>query len=233
MYGAQRMMPALALSGWGQPHDALHGIVPHAVHMDYARHACLDDVFDELCGLRHQSECAVGWSMGGHVLVQAIASGVIAPKRLVLLATPFQFVQRASLALGMKRETYALYVGNFLRDPHRTFHKSYALIAHGDMHAHAVRYALERARARLDESHDWRRWLEILAASSCEEVDFRAFSPTLLMHGEEDAVVHVTQIHAFAARMPDVQGFIIQGCGHAPHWHAPKHMTEMIETFCA
>ena len=216
-------MKIACLSGWGQPADALSSIAPEAAHVAYAAHADLAQALTHIAEAAQDAELVIGWSMGGQMAVRAVAAGYIAPRRLVLIGTPFQFVRNEKLALGMGPDTHAQFRHNLVYQPTRAFGKSYALIAHGDHKADAVQSFLRPAPA-----HDWLYWLDAMADYSCADLDFSGFPPTLLIHGERDAVTGAEQSKAFHAALPRATLAILEGCGHAPHWHDPARVQHLI-----
>ena len=116
-------MKTLALSGWGQPYDALKELLPDAKHMDYARYdtpeAALSAMADTAMGYKR----IVGWSLGGQLAVRAIAAGLVMPEKLVLIATPFQFVEMGKHSLGMRRDSDTNRQCGHHRHEHPWFHQ--------------------------------------------------------------------------------------------------------------
>lgn len=223
-------MKMLTLSGWGQPADALRPIAPKAAHFDYSAQPSVDHIFEALEREARDVELIIGWSMGGQLAARAISAGLIAPQKLVLLATPFRFVEGADKnGLGMKADTFAQFRDNLAKNQPRTLKKAWALVAHGDERAEDVAQLM----AALNPSHeqaDWLKWLDSLSNYSCEGLEFKGFPPTLLVHGDRDAVVSPAQSREFAERIPQVALEIWQGCGHAPHLHDAPRLMERIKT---
>ena len=83
-------MSTLLLSGWSQPVDALAHLVDDPIFFDYSDYPNADAAIAALKKLspRH----AVAWSMGGQLLLRAMAAGALAPKHVTLIAAPMQFV---------------------------------------------------------------------------------------------------------------------------------------------
>ncbi len=219
-------MAIVTASGWGQPYDALASIAPDAIHADYARHDNVEDALGEFA--YGACDTAIGWSLGGQLIVRAVAAGLLRPKRLVLIATPFQFVASSDVPHGMKRDLYAKFHDNYARDAMRTLHKAWELIAKGDKHAPRVRLHMERQPKEAMLEKHWLRWLQLLDSYSCEELDFSDFPPTLLIHGDGDAVVDQAQSTLFAQRMPAAKRIVFEGCGHAPHWHDTEKLRKIL-----
>lgn len=221
-------MRILALSGWGQPHDVLSAVVPAATHVDYVHLESAEAALAKIGKVGQACDAAIGWSLGGQLLVRAIAEGLIKPKRLVLIATPFQFVATKESPLGMPADTFAQFRENYANDPERTLRKAWELIAYGDEREHKVRAAMDRQDVQKVLSRNWLRWLDLLQFS-CEALSFKKFPPTLLVHGEKDAVVWPNQAERFAAAIPKAKLELWEGCGHAPHWHDTDALKALVK----
>ncbi len=223
-------MRSCALSGWGQPHDALVTIAPGAVHVDYAVHADIPAALTTIEREAAGADAVIGWSLGGLLAVLAMAKGILAPKRLVLIGTPYQFVKSDVLPLGMAEDTYLQFRGNYAENPARTLKKAHALIAHGDRCADGVQ-ALARQAGQRMPPREWLFWLDALGGLSAEALSFAHFPPALLLHGRNDAVVGFGQAERFHARLPNSQLHVFEGCGHAPHWHDAGVVNALVGAF--
>src|SRR5690606_16003523 len=109
-------------------------------------------------GARH--ERIVGWSLGGQLVVRAIAEGRVRPASLVLIAAPFQFVETPEVRLGMKRDQYDKFRNNYARNPERTLNKAWELVAKDDARADSVRRYMEMSDRRGVLAADWLAWLD-------------------------------------------------------------------------
>ncbi len=209
-------MRTVTLSGWGQPHDALKEAAEGATHLDYAHAANVDEVFRMLAA--QEPERVIGWSLGGQLAVRAIAAGAIAPKELVLIATPFQFKGSAE------------FEQNFAKNPARTLLKAWSLIHYEDTRSVYIADTLRAFDKDAVLKKDWLRWLRILMDFSCEGLDFSRFPKTILLHGDKDKVVDVAQSGLFLKQILHAKRMIWEGCGHAPHFHdATKLRTQIAE----
>ncbi len=95
------MLPnLLCLSGWAQKYDSLEIIFAnssikekYAINsLDYSKLNNIENVYLEMNDFG-KCEVALGWSLGGQILVRAIANGVIKPEYLILIAAPFQMLK--------------------------------------------------------------------------------------------------------------------------------------------
>lgn len=207
-------MRTVALSGWGQPHDALAGVVPDAVHLDYAHAANVDEVFRML--KMHEPERIIGWSLGGQLAVRAVAAGVVKPKQLFLIAVPYQFKANAK------------FEQNYARNPARTLEKAWALIHHEDSKSEYIKDTLSGFNKDAVLQKDWLRWLRLLMHYNCDNLELSTFPATTLLQGDKDVVVEPEQSERFANKIPHARKVLWVGCGHAPHFHDTNRTRELI-----
>ena len=221
-------MTILALSGWAQPYDALKYLIPQAVHLPYEEAASLPEAIARLRPYAHVP-LAIGWSLGGLILMQASAQGVIAPKALVILCSPLQFVADPSFPHGMGPETFALFRGNFLAHPEKTARRFHHLIAEGDDH---YVHVIEKLRSDPPVVYDpWQQWLDILGASRHEGLPLAGLPPTLLIYGEKDRIVASAQGEYLHKRIGNSELHVLKGCAHAPHLHDAGKLLGLIQAF--
>ncbi len=214
-------MTILCLTGWQQPTDALAIIAPQAAHYDYASHTNIQSAF---ATLPPEPQLAIGWSLGGHLLVQAVAGGYCRPKKLLLLGAPFQCVASEHFPEGMPTPMFQEFRTNYQRSPEETTKRFPLFIAQGD------RYA-SRIVQTLGHTPVWQNglfWLDVLGSSSCHTLDFSAFPHTIIVHGANDQIIRSTNAAAFAARLPSCELLLWPDCGHAPHLHNPDAIREIV-----
>jgi pimeloyl-ACP methyl ester carboxylesterase len=209
------MNGTVTIAGWGQPHDALRMVAPDAMHIDYASTAGIEQAFAVIAQQAREAHTVIGWSQGGQLAVRAIAQGLIAPERLVLIAAPFQFVENDSLKLGMNRDAFKQFRDSFQTNSRRALRKFSALVSYGDARRDEVAALLGEP----NPDCDWLPWLDELSHFSAQSLDFSGFPPTMLLHGLRDVVVHPDQSRAYAERIPDAALELWPQAAHAPHLH--------------
>lgn len=233
-------MRTLAVSGWGQPAQALSSIAPDANTVDYAK---LDPsaALAAIAAAGKNAELVIGWSLGGQLLVRSIAEKKIQPKKLVLISSSFQFVRPLPNPppqagegrvgdIGMPPDTFQMFRDNYAADPARTLKKAWDLIAYQDVRESQVKKYLAAQDFKKTLAGNWLQWLDDLETFSCEGLMFEHFPPTLLIHGDRDAVVRHEQSERFLKALPKAKLVTFNGCNHAPHWHDAQRVQELCLT---
>ena len=227
----------ICLSGWAQKHDSL-GII-FADHkftslyqtqcLDYSQFSSLKQFFKELKKYNN-CEIAMGWSMGGQLLIRSIVKKIIKPKYLILLAPPFQMLKDHRISSGMSLELYkkvqlALNQNSafFLRD-------FLTLIAKNDRNSSEI---IRDLAVNENNFHNLKFWYEQLCSFSCFDLDLDILPQTLYFHGLGDAVVHVSQKDYFKQRIKNFKEIIFEKSGHAPHISHLQEIRKAIEEFIA
>lgn len=217
-------MKTVTLAGWGQPYQALSHLVPGSVAIDYAHAANASEAIRMIAAAAKEAQRVIGWSLGGQLAVRAVAEGAIAPKQLVLIATPYQFV-----ADGWGRETFDKFYANYKTNPRRTLHKAWELIHYEDAKSDYIRDQFASFDKDAVLAKDWLRWLALLNDYNCERLDFSGFPPTLLVHGMKDKVVESEQSKRMAARIKNATVDLWENCGHAPHLHDAERLRGLMD----
>ena len=53
--------------------------------------------------------------------------------------------------------------------------------------------------------------------------------PALMVFGDRDRLVHISDAHALGARHPDLDVVILEGVGHAPQLEAPQLFVDVVD----
>ncbi|MEZ5691524.1 MAG: alpha/beta hydrolase [Rickettsiales bacterium] len=222
-------MNILALSGWGQAHDALSSIVPQAVHFDYSVYDNVEQVMEEIVIIGREYDAVIGWSLGGQILVRALANGVIKTDKMVLIATPFSFVSNDNV--GMPADQFVKFRENYSRNSPRTLTKAWGLISLDDEREVEVKEWLNIYDKSLILKKNWLYWLDELERFNCDSLDFDKLPASLIIHGVNDKVVDFAQSDEFVKRMGETKHIVMNGAGHAPHWHDSEFVKKQVEKY--
>ncbi|MGE0754021.1 MAG: alpha/beta fold hydrolase [Alphaproteobacteria bacterium] len=223
-------MRILTLAGWGQPPEHVYLPGLDVTPFTYANDN-LEAALEKLSKQAAQHDAIIGWSLGGQLAAMATARGMMRPQKLVMIASPFQFVHSEILPLGMPRTQFNLFRNNYLADPSRTLHKAWELVIKGDAKAGLLRQT--HLAAGKDEMlvQPWHNWLHQLDDLTCHGLDFTHFPQTLLLHGRNDVVVKPNQSEHYLKHLPDAMLVVFDEAGHAPHWHDSARAQNEIQEF--
>jgi pimeloyl-ACP methyl ester carboxylesterase len=218
-------MSILCMTGWQQPADSLANIAPGATHFDYGDYDNTDEMFG---ALPKSLRIAIGWSLGGQLLVRAIAAGHVKPERLLLLGAPFQWVADAHFTHGVPQAVAGDVEKNYRTGAKAMLAGFHTLIALGDTHEKQIISTLD-ATTQVWENGAF--WLGELARASCFELDFSGFPPTTIVHGLKDKVITAMSATAFARRIAGSELHIWPLSAHAPHLHDPDILRQMVSAY--
>lgn len=223
------MYKITTLSGWGQASDSLSVVSSNeSTHIDYSNLADIDALFDTL--KLQNPDVVIGWSLGGQLALRAISEGVITPSKLVLLATPYQFVASRDLKCAMDKESFNHFYSSFEKDPAKALKRFITLISVNDTSMHDILSQLRHA-AKTHQTANWLYWLSELECFSGNMLDFSKMPATCAIHGRDDTLVDVTQTSLFKSLIKDYRLEIFDSCGHAPHLHDVSRVRRIIKEF--
>lgn len=214
----------LCLSGWGQKFDSLNIIFDclefsksDIFHLDYS---ALNS-FKDLCNFvrsHHQDlqkfDTVVGWSLGGQLSCRLIANKIISPKKLILIAPPFQFVKDGRINAAMPQSSYLKFMQDFKDCPNATLKKFSILTSLNDINAKKIAKNIDINNKNY---LNLLNWLNELGDFSCFDINFSNFCEVLYFHGKGDMIVNIRQYKYFKERMANFSEIIFDNCGHAPH----------------
>jgi pimeloyl-ACP methyl ester carboxylesterase len=217
----------LTLSGWTQPSHAIADVIgKHAQAFDYSAYASPQQAIEALGRYRHVPH-VVAWSMGGLLVVRAIAEAVLAPQKLTLIAPPYQFVSDDRFSHGMPPHTFTLFRDSYAFHTERTKARFHGLVAKGDARMREV-------MAQLYHHHDvdnvarWLPWLDDLGRYSHFGSAHITLPPTQLIQGTDDAIVPKGQADAWAQHYPEITLHLWHNAGHAPHLHDKARFLKQV-----
>ena len=223
----------LCLSGWAQKHDSLEIVFANSSiknsykinSLDYLKTDSVDKLFLEL---KKNADCeiAMGWSLGGQLLIRAVANNIINPKLLILLASPFQMLKDSRINSGMPQELYKK-ISNMLDNNSSDMLKEFlTLISMNDRNAKEIIKNLA-----VDEKNfmQLKFWYEELCRFSCFDLDMSQMPPILYFQGSGDVVVNINQKDYFQKYCPNFKSIVYDKCGHAPHLSRLDEIRQAIE----
>lgn len=218
-------MNIVCLTGWQQKRDALANIAPDAMHFDYASYGNVRDMYVDL---PHEVDLAIGWSLGGQVLVRAVATGRIKTKRVLLLATAYQFLTDEYFPHGMALNDFNKIKNDYASNPEKMLAQFQALLAVGDKHQTLI------ARTLSENNGIWQNgqyWLNELSHATFANLKIADFPETMIVHGKNDKIISFHNAERLAEHLPKSRLYSLDECGHAPHMHASDYLINLINSY--
>ena len=74
-------------------------------------------------------------------------------------------------------------------------------------------------------------WRAAFAGIRTMPPDTAISAPTLLLWGDQDALVPRTEQDTLLAAIPDARLIVYEGAGHSPNWEQPERVARDIEAF--
>lgn len=174
---------------------------------------------------------ALGWSLGAQLALAAACRGAPFSAIVALAASP-RFCATEDWKAGLAASTVDTFCRDWELAPEKTRKRFLALQALGDAKRSELLAALEPAKLPLD-SPGLGDALAALARGDLRAQTGAIKAPTLLIHGEADALMPVAAAQWLATHLPDAKLHVLPKCGHAPHLSQPENVAQFIARFLA
>ncbi len=193
----------------------------------------LERIADTLAAAAPKQCSVVGWSLGAQVALTWAQRAPQQVQRLALIAGTPCFVRRDGWPHAVKPMVMRQFTSAIKRDCPGVLRRFVGLESLGDKQmvrvAHKLRTALFThplpAQAMLEAG------LAILQSADLRAVLPAIHQPTLVVHGEHDAVTPCAGGEALAQALPDARFHAIAGAGHAPFLSAPDAVANLLQEF--
>jgi pimeloyl-[acyl-carrier protein] methyl ester esterase len=178
----------------------------------------LDDMAREVAALIPCEYSLAGWSLGGQVAMKIALSHPTPPKRLVLMSTTPCFVTRPDWPTAMRPEVLADFAQRLGSDYRTTLKNFLALQVLHDSDARATLRQLNETLFLRGEPHPdvLEKGLDLLANTDLRGDVSRIAVPTLVLHGERDALTPAGAGRWLAANIAGAQHVEVTNAGHSP-----------------
>jgi len=188
-----------------------------------------------LCDMLPDRPCIlIGWSLGGMLAVQLAYRHPDRIAGLVLVSATPCFRLRRDWEYGCPDARFSEFKQALHADSVKLLGHFFALTLHGDALSSSRYNAI--AKAAVDRRHPpspqaLEGGLQLLDRLDLRPVLADIPVPTLVMHGERDAIVPVEAGRHLAQRIPDAHLHILP-CGHAPHLTRKEDFNNKVERWC-
>ena len=216
------MTKITVISGFGQEPQTFKNVFSNkdVIALDYLQNKNFEDLLTSDLKA-YDNEVVIGWSLGGQVAIRLIEKQILKPKLLILIATPFQFVEDDKNEVGMPLELFNQFQYVLNDKPKHALGYLEHLTSLQDKNPEDVL----KNMVAIENTDNLNSWLQELKDFNCFNVDFKNFPKTIYICGDGDAVVNSKQYTYFNERLSDFEMQMIFSCGHAPHF---SHKNEFL-----
>ncbi len=157
-----------------------------------------------------------GWSLGGMLLLEALAEMAGPPAALVLVAVPAVFCQRPDHPLGQPPAAVRAMRRAMVTDPRRVL-RDFALdcLAPGE---EAFTDEVATLFMPPEAGADLARGLDYLLRQDLRPLLPRISGPLTIIQGDRDRIVPLNQAEFLHRHLPGASLVILPGAGHLPFW---------------
>lgn len=213
------------LSGFGQKPKALQNVFTNkdTIALNYLETKNFEDLLTSDLKA-YDNDVVIGWSLGGQVAVRLIEKQILKPKLLILIATPFQYVQNETNKIGVMQSNFESFKNVLNFDVIEALKYLAYLSAGGDENSDDVILNMNNDKP----NENLINWLDELKDFSCFNISFKNFPKTIYICGDSDAVIDCSQYKYFQERIENFELKVIKNCGHAPHFSHKKDFLNII-----
>lgn len=176
-----------------------------------------------------QGSVLLGWSLGAQLALALAAEGAPASRLVALAATP-RFTAATDWPAGLAQATVEQFSEGWRHDREKTRKRFLALQAVGETTRGALIARLAGHLLPVD-APGLSEGLALLAEADLRELAARVRLPTLLIHGDGDALMPVEASRWLATTIPGAQRLVLAGRGHAALLSAPGDVAAAIVRF--
>ncbi len=222
------MKPLVFLHGWAQSSQVWyqqHDVFPDARFLNLPGHGGTDDVpadgwIEALAQQLPEEPCLlVGWSLGGMLALELIRQFPQRIAALVLVSATPCFRRKAGWQAGCDDIAFASFEAAVTSGSARLLNRFFALMLHADglsrrdYHALAKRAVDRECPTSPSGLSDG---LQLLATLDSRRSTAGISVPTLVLHGEQDAIVSLASGRWLATSIAGSQITLFPDCGHTP-----------------
>ena len=236
--------PLVFLHGWGQseriwfqqrqffPDARFINLPGHGGAADAPGEQWFQIIADQL---PDEPTVLVGWSLGGMLAMEIANSWPERCAAIALISSTPSFRQRDGWEHGCHQKVFSEFEQAVAVQSPKIMNRFFALMLHGDELSRSAYNALAREainRQSPTTAAGISAGLELLSSIDLRAQLHELSMPTLIMHGEQDAIVPFAASRALAKALPNAQLQGFGACGHAPFLTQAQTFNNSLEAWC-
>jgi len=234
--------PLVFLHGWAQSRQIWQRqqqAFPGATFFKLPGHGGAADSDDWITSIASQlpesPSIIVGWSLGGMIAMQLALNYPEKVAALVLVSSTPDFCSRQGWDHGCSNDLFNAFRSGIESNTVKTMNRFFALMFQGD-EISRQEYN-EIAHSAIDKVNQpseagLKKGLEYLESLDLRQQLNRIAQPTLVMHGDGDAIIPVGAGLHLAESMVNSCWHLFEQCGHAPFLTQSETFNEALEAWC-
>jgi len=236
------MRPLVFIHGWGQSKQIWHqqqASFPHAIFLNLPGHGGEPDSANWLESLENKlpkEPCIlVGWSLGGMLSMQLALAYPERIKGLALINSTPCFSQKDGWIHGCSDNLLQDFKQGIEQQAAKTMSRFFALMLHGENITRQQFNAIARAAVDRNQpcsAQGMQEGLRLLEYLDLRDQISHIHQPTIIMHGDNDAVIPVQASDFLAKNIPNSTLHHFETCGHAPFLTKTKIFHSLLESWC-
>jgi len=236
------MKPMVFLHGWGQSKQIWHEqyqSFPDASYLNLPGHGGADDShtwLETLIAQLPSEPCIlVGWSLGGQLAMQLAAQHPHRIHALILVDTTPCFRMQSDWQHGCTDTVFRGFEQGIQAHATKTMSRFFALMLHGDAVERSEFNRIAKTsinRLSPSSSQALQQGLDFLADLDLRSSLKHIIQPTLVLHGQCDAIIPYAAGAYLAEHIPHATLHGFESCGHAPFLTQTQPFNQLLESWC-
>ena len=234
--------PMTFLHGWGQSRQIWHqqmSAFPDATFLNLPGHGGSAEHDDWIKSMADQlpdsPSIIIGWSLGGIIAMELAIQYPEKIKALALISTTPSFCNRENWHHGCQQQVFDAFESGIRENSAKTMSRFFKLMFQGDTISRSDYNQMAKAsvdKLRPPTETALSKGLNHLASSDLRASISLISTPTLIMHGAEDAIIPESAGQWLARKLPHATWKAFNGCGHAPFLTHSATFNETLERWC-
>jgi len=235
------------LHGWGQSEQVWYqqtdyfaeqsltiNLPGHGSRAEAPADQWIEQIVAELKGIKLENIILVGWSLGGQLAI-AVEKELRDKKRifgLVLVSTTPCFRQKPDWDFGCSDDVWSAFQSSAETQDPKLMQRFFKTMLHGDILSRSERNSIAKDavnRHHPPSTKSLKAGLELLSNVDSRQNIQKISIPTLVVHGQQDAIVPVQAGQFLADNINTSQLHILQDCGHAPFLTHHAAFNDLLE----